>query len=142
LTDKLFHVKALLNTAVLDGFGARKYVALERLDPGRRFVHQIVVPKLWEAIKADDPEYDPLGAPTEATGTGAVRLFVAFLECHREFERLAHPGEDVGHVMYEQGQEGCFYDDLVAALTADDPDWSPAPFDKYPRAVHPTLHRH
>lgn len=143
MTDKLAHVKALFKAVTLDGFGVRKYVALERLDPGRSFLHQVIAPKLWQAILADDPAWDPLGDATEAQSTGAVRLFVSFLEAHREFERLAHPGEDIWHVMYQPGQEGCFMDDLVAALAADDLDWSgPVPFDAHPPAVWPNLHRH
>lgn len=143
MTDRLAHVKSLFKAVALDGFGVRKYVAAERLDGGRRFLHQVVMPKLWQAILADDPAYDPLGDATEAQSTGAVRLFVSFLECHREFERLGHPGEDIWHVMYQPGQEGCFYADLVAALALDDPNWSgPAPFDERQLAVHPNLHRH
>lgn len=143
MTDKLAHVKSLFKAVALDGFGVRKYVALERLDGGRRFLHHVVLPKLWQAILADDPLWDPLGDATEAAGTGATRLFISLLECHREFERLGHRGEEIWHLMYEPGQEGCFMDDLVAALRADDPDWSgPAPFVVHLPAVHPNLHQH
>ncbi len=142
MTDKLAHVKSLFKAVALDGFGVRKYVALERLDGGRRFLHQVIAPKLWQAILADDPAYDPLGDATEASGTGAVRLFVSFLECHREFERLGHPGEEIWHVMYEPGQEGCFFDDLVTALEVDEPGWAPAPFETHLPAVYPSLHQH
>jgi hypothetical protein len=143
VTDKLAHVKKLFITVSLDGFGARKYVSLDRLDNGRRYVHQVVMPKLWQAIRADDPEWDPLVNTTEAAGTGAVRLFVSLLECHREFERLGHPYDDIWHCMYQPGPEGCFYDDLTEALAADDPEWTgPAPFEWNPAAVHPNLHVH
>lgn len=142
MTDKLAHVKQLYKAVALDGFGVRKYVALERIDNGRRFLHEVVAPKLWAAIKADDPAYDPLGDATDAQGRAAVRLFVSFLECHREFERLGHPGEEIWHVMYQSGQEGCFMDDLVAALQADDPEWSPTPFETHLPAVYPNLHHH
>lgn len=139
----LAHVKELFVAVTLDGFGSRRYVGHDRLDPARTFLHNVVVPKLWQAILADDPKYDPLGAASEAQGTQAVRLYISFLEAFREFERLAHPTEDLWHLMFASGQESCFYDDLVAALRADDPEWSgPAPFEAYPPAVHPSLHTH
>lgn len=142
MTDQLANVKALFKSVTLDGFGARKYVGHDRLDGARNFLHTIVMPKLWQAILADDPAYDPLGDATEAQGTGAVRLFVSCLECFREFESLAHPGEDIWHIFFQSGPEGCFYDDLVTALAQDDPQWSgPVPHDPYPRAVHPNLHQ-
>ena len=142
MTDQLAPVKALFTTVTLDGFGARKYVALERLDGARKFLHQFVTPALWRAILTDDPAYDPLGEPTEAHATAAVRWFVSWLECFREWERLAHPGEEIWHVLFASGPEGCFYDDLVTALTADDPEWSgPAPFTPHPPAVHTSLHQ-
>lgn len=140
--DQLANVKALFTTISLDGFGVRKYMATERMDPARKFLHHVVMPKFWQAILADDPHYDPLGDATEAQGTGGVRLFVSFLECFREWERLAHPYEDIWHVLWAQGQEGCFFDDLVIALQKDDPDWSPTPFETNGPAVHPNLHAH
>ncbi|MBF6060501.1 hypothetical protein IU500_06885 [Nocardia terpenica] len=138
MSDKLAHVKALFHALTLDGFGARRYVGHHRLDRARTFLHTVVAPALWRAITADDPGYNPLGPPTDAHGTAAVRYFVTFLEAHREFERLAHPHDELWHLLYQPGQEGCFFDDLCAALHADDPDWAgPAPFDAYPPAIHP-----
>jgi hypothetical protein len=34
-------------------------------------------------------------------------------------------------MMFSPGPYGCFYDDLVSALAADDPEWQPPPTDTW-----------
>ena len=79
MTDMLANVKELFVAVAFDGFGVRKYVDPDYIQPGRRFLHEVVAPKLWQAILADDPNYNPLGEPTAAASNAAVKYFVAFM---------------------------------------------------------------
>lgn len=137
--DPLYNVKRFFIGAAWSGFGARQFVDTEMLHPGLRFLHDVVVPKLWQAILADDPAYNPEGEPTTARGNAAVKFFVAFMEGFREWEVLANPTGDVWHVLFEPGQHGDFMGELCTALQADDPTWSPTPWSRNGPAVHPSL---
>ena len=75
------------------------------LHPGLRFLHNVVVPKLWQSHPRRRSRHNPEGPETIATGAGAVKFFVAFLEGFRE-EMLANPTGEVWHVIFEQGQHG------------------------------------
>ncbi|QIS06750.1 hypothetical protein F5X71_34560 [Nocardia brasiliensis] len=134
MTDKLAHVKQFFVGVVLDGFGQRKFTGIEGLSVDLLYIHNKVVPALYDAIKSDDPAYDPHNeivhgaAGTEATGTGAVRWFVELLEADRAFQGLKDETCELYVRMYKScAQNGCFLDGLRAALRADDPAWRAHP---------------
>ena len=56
MIDPLYNVKRFFVGVAWSGFGARQFVDTEMLHPGLRFLHNVVVPKLWQAILADDPD--------------------------------------------------------------------------------------
>lgn len=129
MPDKLRNVKAFYVENVIDGFGIAKYVGFDKYGEDARFLHSRILPALYEAIQADDPDYDAnrdylAGEFTsEAKSTDAVRWFVELMEGHKAFQQLIDPRGEIYNRLYEPGQHGCFLDGLRAALTADDPEW-------------------
>ncbi|MFE7797050.1 hypothetical protein [Nocardia sp. NPDC057440] len=128
--DRLANVKQFFWSLALDGFGIRRHLGLDALGHDVKFVHNRVVPALYQAIKSEDPGYDPeafhlRGEPTtQANGTGAIRWFVELMEAHKAFQALIEPTGDLYVRLYkEDGQHGCFLDDLRNALMKDDPEW-------------------
>ena len=126
MADRLTNVKDFFVSVVLDGFGIRRHIGIDMLPDDVKALHNRIVPALYRAIKADDPDYNPDGAKTEARGTGGVRWFVELLEANKAFMEMT--GED-HHGLYERlyqpGQHSCFLDDLTRALKLDDPNWRP-----------------
>lgn len=138
--DKLSHTKKLLIDRAYDGFGVRQYNDPEYLTLGQRYLHEVLLPALYVAVKLDDPSFEPGGDPTEAAGNAAVRHFV--WEVARDGQAIyrldyTHP---VVHMIFETGQRGCFFDDLVAAVRADAPDWVPDYPDIRSRVIALDLH--
>ncbi|WP_040814655.1 hypothetical protein [Nocardia concava] len=130
MTDRLANVKAFYVAMCFDGIAARKHLGHERLPWDVDFVHMTVMPALFRAIKTDDPAYDPHavvveGKPdTEATSTAAVRWFVELMESNKAFQALIDEHSDLYVRLYKSShRDGCFLDDLVAALRRDDPEW-------------------
>lgn len=125
MTDKLAHVKAFFVSVSLDGFGVRRFMAPEKLDPARKYMQEHAVQLLYLAIVEDDPDYNPTRDPTNAKTTTAVRAYVAEAERDRQFLQRYDPYGELYHLMFAPGQEGCFLGGLIEALQADDPDWRP-----------------
>ncbi|MBF6133522.1 hypothetical protein IU501_10975 [Nocardia otitidiscaviarum] len=130
MTDRLAHVKAFYLGCVLDGFGQRRFVGQDGLPEHVKLLHNRILPALYRAIRADDPDYDPHGEfvdgrpPTQARGTGAVRWFVEIIEGHKAFQQMIDQTGDLYTMLYKpSAQYGCFLDDLTAALRRDDPEW-------------------
>ncbi|WP_029923850.1 hypothetical protein [Nocardia otitidiscaviarum] len=128
--DRLKHVKEFYYSLALDGFGIRRHIGFDSLPDDIKYVHNKVMPALYKAILADDPDYDPQGfhfdgkPGTEAQGTGGVRWFIELLEAHKAFLELSEYHGDLYTRLYRSdGQYSCFLDDLRAALYKDDPEW-------------------
>lgn len=130
MADKLKNVKQFYLSLALDGFGIRRHIGVDALGDDVKFIHNHVMPALFDAIRADDPDYDPQGfhfegkPGSEARSTGAVRWFVELLEANKAFMQMT--GEKHAPLyerLYQPGQHSCFLDDLTAALRQDDPDW-------------------
>lgn len=139
MTDRLKNVKEFYFRTVLDGIGARRFLGQDGMPEAFKYLHNKVLPALYDAIRADDPAYDPHGefvgypdaqgtmvktAPTEATGIGGVVWFTQLMEADRAVQANKDEGSDMYTMLYKPSvQYGCFLDDLVVALTADNPNW-------------------
>lgn len=137
MTDLLANVKRFYFNSVLDGFGVRKFIGYDDLSEDLKFLHNRVLPALYDAIKDGDPDWDvdaelaaghwvmgPQTSLTEASGTGAVRWFVELMEAHKAFQELLDPYCPLYTRFYKSSmQYGCFLDDLRNALVQDDGDW-------------------
>lgn len=132
--DKLAHVKQFFYSVVLDGFGQRRHIGLDDQPDDVKYIHNKLVPALFHAIKADDPDFDPQAQwfddvrkpASEARGTAAVRWFVEIQEAFKAQMELMPDGRSSPlyvRLFKSSAQYGCFLDDLTAALRADDPDW-------------------
>lgn len=137
MTDALANVKRFFFSNVLDGFGARRYGSMDELSEELKFLHNKVLPALYDAITDGDPDWDidaeletgnwlmgPQESLTEASSTGAVRWFVELMEGHKAFQELIDTYCPLYVRFYKSSaQYGCFLDDLRTALSADDPSW-------------------
>ncbi|RBO82057.1 hypothetical protein [Nocardia puris] len=136
MADKLARVKEFFYGVVMDGFGQRRHIGMDEQPDDVKYIHNKLVPALYAAIKADDPEFDPQAQwfdqppapPSEAGDTGAVRWFVEIQEAFKAQLELTPDGTRSPlyiRLFKSSAQYGCFLDDLTAALRADDPDWRP-----------------
>lgn len=139
MTDRLKNVKEFYFRTVLDGIGARRFIGQDGMPDSFKYLHNKVLPALYDAIRADDPAYDPHGefvgypdakgamvktAPTEAGGVAGVRWFAQLMETDRAIQANKDEASDLYTLLYKSSvQYGCFLDDLVAALEKDAPDW-------------------
>lgn len=134
MADKLHHVKQVFYGLVLDGFGQRKHVGMDGQPDDVKYVHNRLVPALWQAIKTDDPGFDPQAqwfdeprAPmSEAQGTGAVRFFIEIqeaLKAHLELLPDMRNSQLYTRLFKSSAQDSCVLDDLITALRRDDPEW-------------------
>lgn len=137
MADALANVKRFFFANSLDGFGLRRYVGYDELGEDVKFLHNRVLPALFDAIKDGDPNWDvdaelaaghwmmgPQESLTEASSTGAVRWFVELMEGHKAFQELIDPYCPLYVRLYRpSAQYGCFLDGLREALSADDPAW-------------------
>lgn len=126
MVDKLANVKAFLVSVALDGFGSRRFIADESwLDEGHKYISEVACPGLYAAVMQDDPGYDPQGVATEAASDSAVKAFIDQLEAEKAVIARVAPGGRVWQMMYVPSQYGCFFEDLIAAMRADDPSYRP-----------------
>lgn len=140
--DQLHHVKAFFLDAGLAGFGARRWMANDRLPDDVRRIFDRVLPALHDAIATHDPAWTysaidaeihagrwmgdpPAGSLSAATGTDAVRWYVELLEGGQAWMELCGAeGSDLyERLFHSSAAHGSFLDDLRAALRADDPTW-------------------
>ncbi|WP_330253156.1 hypothetical protein OG874_00625 [Nocardia sp. NBC_00565] len=130
MPDRLANVKNFYYSLALDGFGIRRHIGIDALPDDVKALHNRIVPALFDAIRADDPGYDPQGfhidgkPGTAAKRTAAVRWFLELLEANKAFMEIT--GEKHGALyerLYQPGQHSCFLDDLTEALRKDDPNW-------------------
>lgn len=124
MTDQLANVKKLLEAVALDGFGTRKYCDYSQMTSAQKYLHEHIAPALYVAVKLDDPAYEPFKNPSKATSTAAVKHFVWELARDGQAFYRADVATYTGHLVFNPAG-GCFFDDLVAAVCADDPQWVP-----------------
>ncbi|WP_329405390.1 hypothetical protein OG563_26370 [Nocardia vinacea] len=123
MPDKLKNIKAFLVANAYDGFGARRYIGHTNLDSARAYIHEFAVPTLYAAIMVDDPYYEPVGIPTSTNSNAAVIAYVREIERDMVALKRIDPYGDLWLMMCKPGPEGCFMDELHAAMDADDPEW-------------------
>lgn len=130
MADKLANVKRMFFDTAAAGFGARRYIGMDRMRDDFKYLHNKVLPALYDAIRADDPDYDPHAeyvdgkAPSEAAGVGGVAWFVQIMEGLRAQMAAIDKNSDLYCLLFESSaQDGCFLDDLTAALDQDEPNW-------------------
>lgn len=121
--DKLAHVKDFLEAVTLDGFGARKYNSDDYMHPGQHYVHHYLTPALYVAVKLDDPSYVPYKERGAATSTEAVHMFICQVARDGQALHRIDPTHPAFHMAFAPSQRGCWFDDLVAAFKADNPEW-------------------
>ncbi|WP_109523656.1 MULTISPECIES: hypothetical protein [Nocardia] len=127
MTDKLKNIKAFLVANAYDGFGARRYIGHTNLDAARAYIHEFAVPTLYAAVRECDPYYDPVGMPTTAPCNTAVIAYIREIERDMLALKRIDPYGDLWLMMCKSGPEGCFMDELYAAMDADDPEWRSKP---------------
>lgn len=130
MTDRLANVKQMFFETAAAGFGARRYINMDRMRDDFKYLHNKALPALYAAIRADDPDYDPHAeyvdgkAPSEATGIGGVVWYVQIMEQLRAQMADLDKNSDTYHLLFQSSQQdGCFLDDLTAALDKDAPNW-------------------
>jgi len=139
MADRLKNVKEFYFRTVLDGIGARRFIGQDGMPESFKYLHNNVDPASYDPISADDPAYDPhcefvggpfaqgkllKNAPTEATGIGGVVWFAQLMETDRAVQANKDESSDLYTLLFKPSmQYGCFLDDLMTALTADNPNW-------------------
>lgn len=131
MTDKLSNVKRFYYATTYDGYGIRNFTESAYMTDGQRYIHDEILPWLFLAIKADDPEFNPHAvvtgaAPeTESLSNTVVKIYI--LELARDGVALGRhdKGSAAYHMVFNDGQTGCYFDKLMQAMHADDPEWCP-----------------
>ena len=128
--DKLASIKKLFVRVGFSGFGARDFVDPDRLPLEYKFLHQHLLPWLYWSIKADCPDFDMdkalAGEDTSvATSIETVKRYITEVARDAVALRRIDPTHPCWHIAFEPSQQSCYFDDLVKALLADNPDWVP-----------------
>ncbi|MFI5778709.1 hypothetical protein [Nocardia sp. NPDC051570] len=128
MTDQLANTKAFLTRANQFATAKAKWDAYGTSGSG--CINQAVA-ALYAAIKADDPSYQPGGPASEAqtaTNTKAhvTGLVKALAVVGLLFTHSGGPTSDQA-VVFGSNFNGtdCYLSDLIAAVKADDPTWTP-----------------
>lgn len=131
--DPLRFVKELIWGLAMDKFALCRHRRYTDQPDDIQFFYNKVVPRLVEAILADDPEWNPDNEwlkgqrpPTAAKSTGALRWFVEIQELQKATFEMSQDFKTTALYdrMYRSSdRNSCFLDDLRAALMKGDPDW-------------------
>ncbi|WP_067565773.1 hypothetical protein [Nocardia acidivorans] len=128
MADKLAKTKAFLLRA--NDIGTAKAIWDAYSTSGANALSE-AVGALYTAIRADDPNYNPGGAPSEALTDASAKAHVSGLVKTRLM--LAHLFHNSGGPTADQAMifgsnfdgTSCFLADLIKAVQADDPAWTP-----------------
>lgn len=132
MADMLENVKKFYYSTTYDGYGIRNFTDPEYMTDGQRYIHNELLPWLFLAIKADDPDFNPHAVvigeaqETESTSDTVVKRFI--MELARDGVALGRYDKSSAafHMVFKAGQTGCFFDKLFDAMHQDDPSWEPS----------------
>ncbi|WP_306358717.1 MULTISPECIES: hypothetical protein [unclassified Nocardia] len=131
MVDKLANTKAFVAEAITVYLGKQKWEQSDQDSEQEQMLGQEIL-NVRNAIRLDDPFYQWDGPPTEAVTDTNTKAYAAALynagPAVRKYAPYGYmsPGQTVlfGETGYYGSNKG-FAGDLVAAIKADDPAWTP-----------------
>lgn len=131
MTDLLAHSKAFAIQAWRDKTGIERYYNktnivsnMENLPKGLLYLYETIILAFLRAIAADEPTFDGVNVGADATTNAATKAFATQLTRDKQAASRMDLYNELDVVFVASGDR-CFYDDLIAAIQADDPTWSP-----------------
>jgi hypothetical protein len=141
MADKLANVKAFYYATTFDGYGIRNFTDRTYMTEGQKYIHDELLPWLYLAIVADDPAFDAhavvMGQKPESESPDDAVVKRYILELARDGVALGRydKGSAAYHMVFTQGQTGCYFDKLFDAMKKDDPEWYPKDIPDFRNAV-------